>query len=113
MLASGAIALIGAVVTGVGLVGVLPSLFVLIASVGLIAPNAMALALGNARAAGSASALLGVLQIIIGVVAAPLVGLAGSGTAVPMAVTIAAFGIATLVTVVIVCRPGKIGAKVQ
>jgi hypothetical protein len=66
-----------------------------------------------ARAAGSASALLGVLRIIIGVVAVPLVGLGGSETAVPMAVTIAAFGIATLATVVIVDRSGKIDAKAR
>jgi DHA1 family bicyclomycin/chloramphenicol resistance-like MFS transporter len=105
VLAIGGMALIGAVITGIGLVGVLPSFFVLIASVGLIAPNATALALGNARAAGSASALLGVLQIVIGVVVAPLVGLGGSNTAMPMAVTIAAFGIATQVTVIVVCRP--------
>ncbi|GHO68310.1 hypothetical protein KSC_072020 [Ktedonobacter sp. SOSP1-52] len=113
VLAVGGIALIGAVITGVGLVGVLPSLFVLIASVGLIAPNATALALDNARVAGSASAFLGVLQIIIGVVAAPLVGLSGSETAVPMALTIAAFGIATLATVLTVCRPGKVDVKAQ
>ena len=113
VLAIGGIALIGAVITGIGLVGVLPSFFVLITNVGLIAPNATALALGNARAAGSASALLGVLQIIIGVVAVPLVGLGGSETAVPMALTIAVFGITTLATVVMVCHPGKIDAKAQ
>lgn len=113
VLAIGSLALIGAVLTGVGLIGVLPSFFVLISSVGLIAPNAMALALGNVRAAGSASAILGVLQIIIGVVAAPLVGLGGSETAVPMALTIAVFSITTLATVVMVCRPGKIDTKAQ
>jgi DHA1 family bicyclomycin/chloramphenicol resistance-like MFS transporter len=112
-LAIGGLALVGAVITGIGLVGVLSSFFVLIASVGLIAPNATALALGNVRAAGSASALLGVLQIVIGVVVAPLVGLGGSETAVPMALTIAAFGLATLTTVVVVCRPVQREAKAQ
>jgi DHA1 family bicyclomycin/chloramphenicol resistance-like MFS transporter len=112
-LAIGGMTLAGAAITGIGLVGVLPSFFVLIASVGLIAPNATALALSNARAAGSASALLGVLQIVIGVIVAPLVGLSGSQTAVPMAVTIAAFGIATLATVLVVCRPVQRDAKVQ
>lgn len=104
-LAIGALALLAAVITGIGLVGVLPSFFVFIASVGLIAPNATALALGNVKAAGSASALLGVLQIVIGIIVAPLVGLAGSGTAVPMSATIATAGLATLATVLIVCRP--------
>jgi DHA1 family bicyclomycin/chloramphenicol resistance-like MFS transporter len=113
LLATGGIALIGAVITGAGLVGVMPAFFLLIASVGLIAPNAMALALSNVRAAGSASALLGVLQIVIAVVAAPLVGLAGSESAIPMAAAIAVFSVATLVTVIVVCRPGKIDAKAQ
>jgi MFS transporter, DHA1 family, multidrug resistance protein len=92
---------------GIGLVGVLPSFFVLVASLGLIAPNATALALTNTRTAGSASALLGVLQLSIGAVVAPLVGIGGTTTAVPMAAFIAAFGIATLVTFVVFCRPAQ------
>jgi hypothetical protein len=39
---------------------------------------------------GSASALLGLCQFVFGAAAAPLVGIAGTGTAVPMAVVIAA-----------------------
>jgi MFS transporter, DHA1 family, multidrug resistance protein len=113
VLAIGGVTLIGAVVAGGGLVGMLPSFFVLITSVGLIAPNATALALGTVRSAGSASALLGVLQIIIGVVAVPLIGLSGSKTAVPMALAIAVFGVTTLATVVMISRSGKIDAKVQ
>jgi DHA1 family bicyclomycin/chloramphenicol resistance-like MFS transporter len=84
----------------------MPALFVLVASLGLIAPNATALALSNTRTAGSASALLGVLQLVIGAVAAPVVGIGGTATAVPMAAAIAAFGIATLAAFVILCRPG-------
>jgi DHA1 family bicyclomycin/chloramphenicol resistance-like MFS transporter len=45
------------------------------------------------------------LQFSIGAVAAPLVGLAGTATAVPMAIAIAAFGIAALVTFSVFCRP--------
>lgn len=111
VLAIGGITLIGAVIAGVGLVGILPSFFVLITSVGLIAPNATALALGNIRTAGSASALLGVLQIIIGVITVPLIGLGGSKTAVPMALAIAVFGVTTLATVVMISRSGKIDSK--
>ena len=94
--ALGGMALLVVVLSGIGLGGVLLSLFVLVASLGLIAPNATALALANTRAAGSAAALLGVLQFTLGAVAAPLVGIAGTTTAVPMAAVIAAFGIATL-----------------
>jgi DHA1 family bicyclomycin/chloramphenicol resistance-like MFS transporter len=49
--------------------------------------------------------LLGVVQFSIGAVAAPLVGLAGSATAVPMAAAIAGFGIAALLTFFFFCRP--------
>jgi DHA1 family bicyclomycin/chloramphenicol resistance-like MFS transporter len=69
---------------------VLPPLFVVVTSVGLVAPNATALAVNDfPDAAGSASAVLGVLQFSIGAIAAPLVGLGGSHDALPMAVLIA------------------------
>ena len=95
------------VLGGLGLIEVLLSLFVLVASLGLIAPNATALALANVnpRIAGSASALLGVLQFSIGAVVAPLVGISGTTTAVPMAAAVATFGIAALVTFIVLCRP--------
>jgi DHA1 family bicyclomycin/chloramphenicol resistance-like MFS transporter len=73
----------------------------------LIAPNATTLALSDAQAAGSSAALLGVVQFSIGALAAPLVGLAGTATAVPMAGAIAAFGIAALLTFGAFCRPGS------
>lgn len=92
--------------SNLGLLEVLLSLFVLVASLGLIAPNATALALANInpRRAGSASALLGVLQFSIGAVVAPLVGIFGTATAVPMTAFIAMFGIAALITFIILCR---------
>ena len=79
----------------------LPSLFVVVASIGVIVPNAAALALaGHPSTAGSASGLLGVAQFALGALAAPLVGLAGEDTAVPMAMTIAVLGVAALGTFV-------------
>jgi MFS transporter, DHA1 family, multidrug resistance protein len=101
------------VLSGIGLVGVLSSFFVMVASLGLIAPNAAALALANInpRTAGSASALLGVLQFSVGAVAAPLVGLGGATTAIPMAAFIAAFGLAALVTFIVFCRPAQAQAQ--
>lgn len=111
-IAIAATALLLVVPSGMGLSGILPSLFVLTASLGFIAPNAAALALANVDTgtAGSASALLGVLQFSVGAVVAPLVGLGGTTTAVPMAATIAAFGIAALVTFLVLCRPAPIRA---
>lgn len=103
------------VLSGIGLVGVLLSLFVLVASLGFIAPNSTALALANVNPemAGSASALLGVLQFSIGSVAGPLVGLGGSTSAVPMAAAIAAFGLASLLTFVVFSRPAQARAQAQ
>lgn len=95
--ASGGVALLGVVlVGGLGLAGVTMALFLVVASLGFVMPNATSLALSDhPRIAGSASALLGVLQYAIGAAAAPLVGLGGQ-SAVPMAVVIAACGITAL-----------------
>ncbi|GAB4245704.1 MAG: multidrug effflux MFS transporter [Thermoleophilia bacterium] len=80
-----------------GLGAFLPPLFVLVTSLGFVFPNATALALAeHPEAAGSASALLGVLQFIIGAAVAPLVGVAGDATAVPMAVVIALMGVGAM-----------------
>jgi DHA1 family bicyclomycin/chloramphenicol resistance-like MFS transporter len=79
------------VTLGGGLAGLLPGFFLVIASFGLLGPNAVALALAeHPRSAGSASALLGSSQFVVGASVAPLVGLAGGHSAVPMAIVIAA-----------------------
>ncbi len=84
-------------VGGIGLAGILPCLFVVVASIGLVFPNALALALTDQpHVAGSASALLGVVQFVVGAAVAPLAGVAGSESAVPMAVVIAALGVGGL-----------------
>jgi MFS transporter, DHA1 family, multidrug resistance protein len=88
--ATGAAVLLVSVLAGVGLGGILPGLFLVVSSVGLVFPNAAALALADhPDRAGSASALVGLSQYLFGAAAAPLVGVAGTGTAVPMAVVIA------------------------
>jgi MFS transporter, DHA1 family, multidrug resistance protein len=100
--ASGIGVLAVVLVGGAGLPGLLPCLFVSVASIGLIVPNATALALTDyPHAAGKASALLGMLQFAFGALAAPLVGIAGRGTAVPMALLMAAFGVGALVTLAV------------
>lgn len=93
----GGIALLVVVLAHAGLPGVLPALFVVVASNGLVLPNATALALAeHGSVAGSASALLGVSQFAVGAAAAPIVGIGGSGTALPMAVVIAILGVMAL-----------------
>jgi len=80
-------------VGGLGLVALWPPLFVLVSSIGFIVPNATALALSRRPdAAGTGSALLGVIQSGVGAAGAPLVGVAGISSALPMAGVIALSG---------------------
>jgi DHA1 family bicyclomycin/chloramphenicol resistance-like MFS transporter len=73
-----------------GLAGVLAGLVVTVVGVGLVLPSATTLTLADhPEHAGSASALLGTAQFLVGAGTAPLVGLAGGRSAVPMAATMA------------------------
>jgi len=90
---------------GLGVWAVLVPLFVVVSSVGIVMPNSTALALSDhPDAAGSASALLGMLQFVIGAGVAPLVGVAGKHTAVPMALMIALLGVGALVAMGLLTR---------
>jgi DHA1 family bicyclomycin/chloramphenicol resistance-like MFS transporter len=84
----GGVLLVVAAAAGYGLPFVLLGLVLVVGAGGFNYPNATALALEHhGRTAGAASALLGVLQYVLGAVAAPLTGLGGSRTAMPMSVT--------------------------
>ncbi|MDN0194588.1 multidrug effflux MFS transporter [Streptomyces sp. S.PNR 29] len=90
----------------VGLAPVAVALFVLMSAMGITLPNTQALALMRVKqAAGSASALLGTSSFLIGAVASPLVGVAGEGTAVPMAVVQLVAALVALACFVGMCRP--------
>jgi DHA1 family bicyclomycin/chloramphenicol resistance-like MFS transporter len=92
-------------VDGIGLGGILPCLFVVTACLGFVMPNATALALPyNPPAAGCASGLLGVLMLVVGAAGAPLVGVAGDRSAVPMGVMIAVLGVAASVALALTAR---------
>jgi MFS transporter, DHA1 family, multidrug resistance protein len=81
----GALCLAATVLLGLGLPFVLGSLFVMVSAIGLVLPTSTALGLSNyPERAGTASAMLGLLQYLVGGLAAPLVGLAGEDTAVPL-----------------------------
>ena len=76
-------------VLDLGAAGLVLGLFLVAMSNGLIAPNVTALALNDyPRAAGSASALLGLMGFAVGAIVAPLVGIAGEDTAVPLSLAI-------------------------
>jgi DHA1 family bicyclomycin/chloramphenicol resistance-like MFS transporter len=104
--AAGGLALLSVVIIGgIGLAGILPSLFVVVASLGFVLPNATALALqDHPSIAGSASALLGVLQYSIGAATAPLVGAFGVRTALPMSIVIATLDCFALVVFALLVR---------
>ncbi len=84
IVAAAAVVLAGA--TGVGgLIGVLIPLMLVLGAAGLAIPNTPALALTrHGEAAGTASAMLGFSQFGVGALVAPLVGLFGGTSAVPM-----------------------------
>nr|WP_216363861.1 MULTISPECIES: multidrug effflux MFS transporter [unclassified Moorella (in: firmicutes)] len=86
--AAGSLALLAAVLGRAGLAAVLVPLFVVVAIAGAIGTTCNSLALQNqGRAAGSASAWLGVAGMLFGALVSPLVGL-GYRIAVSMAVVI-------------------------
>ena len=101
---SGALLLL-AVLTGAGLFAVLIPLLFSVSSIGMIMPNATTLTLSNyPDAAGSASALLGFGQFLIGGLSAPIIGLGGAST-VPMALAICGFALISLLVFHTVARP--------
>jgi DHA1 family bicyclomycin/chloramphenicol resistance-like MFS transporter len=77
-----------------GLVLFFTLLFINLSSLGIIFPNATALTMQPfAAVAGSASALLGIFQFILGAAGGALVGVFHNGTALPMAVQIACYAL--------------------
>ncbi|MBG9793963.1 MFS transporter [Paenibacillus dendritiformis] len=91
---SGGLALLAAILLDGPLWSVLLPLFVSVSSTGVVNTAGFSLAMQNqGKTAGSASAMLGLLPFIAGSAAAPLVGIAGSDTAVPMGVVIACCGL--------------------
>ncbi|MCE5170308.1 multidrug effflux MFS transporter [Paenibacillus profundus] len=91
--ASSGVALLVVILLQAPLIAVLICLFVMLSSTGMVNTAGFSLAMQNqGKTAGSASAMLGLLPFIAGSAAAPLVGIAGSQTAVPMGVVIACCG---------------------
>jgi DHA1 family bicyclomycin/chloramphenicol resistance-like MFS transporter len=92
---SGVLLLVGASTGFGGFPGILVPVFLYIATHGFVMPNTTALAMGpHGRVAGSASALLGTIQFVLGAAAGAAVGLLGNGTAVPLAAVVAGCGVA-------------------
>ncbi|GEK58920.1 MFS transporter [Marinococcus halophilus] len=85
---------------------VLPILF-FVTSIGFVATSSFSLAMETqSHVAGSASALLGLLPFVLGAVTAPMVGIAGEDTAVPMGLTIFLMSALALATYVFMAKRG-------
>ncbi|MDL5201240.1 multidrug effflux MFS transporter [Streptomyces sp. ALI-76-A] len=98
----------------VGLVPVSAALFVVMSAIAVTMPNAQALALMRVdHSAGAASALLGTSSFLVGAVAAPLVGIAGEDTAVPMALVQLGAVLVAAACFVGLCRPWNARATVE
>ncbi|MFE6073556.1 multidrug effflux MFS transporter [Paenibacillus sp. NPDC057886] len=111
--ALGGTSLLIAILVGGNLISVLIPLFLVVSSVGLVNTASFALAMANQeKSAGSASALIGVMTFLFGGIVAPLVGLGGEGTAVPMGIVIACADLgALLIYVVMVGKSGRRQSK--
>jgi MFS transporter, DHA1 family, multidrug resistance protein len=69
------------------LLAIVIPIFFFVSSIGIISTTSFSLAMETqGHIAGSASALLGLLPFILGSISAPLVGIAGEHTAIPMGV---------------------------
>jgi DHA1 family bicyclomycin/chloramphenicol resistance-like MFS transporter len=99
----------GAVVVAAALgnlIALAAALFLLVSTFGMIAPNATALALDrHPERAGTASALLGGIQSVIGASVAPLVGIAAPGHGMPMAIAIVSAAVLALLSLLTLARP--------
>lgn len=103
----GALFLLGAILTGMGLYAILVALFMVVSSVGVVTTTGFSLAMENQGAvAGSAAAVQGVLGFLMGGIAAPLVGLGGESTALPLGIVIAALCLGAVLCYLILIRPG-------
>ena len=101
----GGITLLTMILLGAGLAAILPPLFIVVSSVGVVSTAGSSLAMENyGHSAGSASALLGLFSFVIGAIVAPLVGLGGSNTAVPMGIVIAVTEVGAILSYLILRR---------
>ncbi|MFF0018512.1 hypothetical protein [Streptomyces sp. NPDC005374] len=94
--------------TDAGLPWIATALFFTACLAGMILPTTTALSLQRApHAAGSASALLGATQFLMGAVAPALAGLGGQGTALPMALSVLGLAPAAAGCFLALCRPWR------
>jgi DHA1 family bicyclomycin/chloramphenicol resistance-like MFS transporter len=97
--ASGLVLVLVALTGSGGLIGLMIPIFICIGSIALVGANAVALALAPyKKSAGTASAMLGTLQLAMGAGSGTLIGILHTGTAMPMAGIIGLCALAALIT---------------
>lgn len=102
----GGLGLLASILFNAGLIGILPSLFFVVSSLGIVGTAGSALAMENyGHSAGSASALLGLFGFIFGAILAPLVGIGGSNTAIPMGIVIAVVDLSAFILYILLRQP--------
>jgi DHA1 family bicyclomycin/chloramphenicol resistance-like MFS transporter len=103
---TGATALLITVISGLPLAALIGSLVVMVCAVGVIFPTANALAMADyPDLAGTASSLQGLSQFVFGAIAAPLVGIAGEHTAVPLGIVTTSVSLCAMASFVSLVRP--------
>jgi len=103
------ILLLIAILAKAPLLAVAIPIFCFVSSISIIATSSFSLAMETkGHVAGSASALLGVLPFLIGSLAAPLVGVAGEYTAVPMGILIFAASVLAFLSYYVLVRKGSV-----
>jgi DHA1 family bicyclomycin/chloramphenicol resistance-like MFS transporter len=101
----GGLGLLTMILLGAGLSAILLALFVVVSSVGIVSTAGSSLAMENyGHSAGSASALLGLFSYVIGALVAPLVGLGGGNTALPMGLVIGVTEVGAILSYVMLRR---------
>ena len=103
---TGALGLLTSVLLHLSLPYLLGSLFVMVSALGLVYPMATAIAMSNyPERAGAASSILGLSQFLAGSIAAPLVGVAGERSAVPLGVVAASASVCAVLVFVTAVVP--------
>jgi MFS transporter, DHA1 family, multidrug resistance protein len=105
----GSITLLIMLLLNTSLYAILPPLFFVVSSVGVVSTAGFSLAMQNqGKSAGSASALLGVLSLVFGAIVAPLVGLGGN-PAISMGIVIAIASVSSILSYIFLVarRPYK------
>ncbi|MDS9472881.1 Bcr/CflA family efflux MFS transporter [Sporosarcina pasteurii] len=107
-ISSGTLLLLAVLFNGPLITIVIP-IFFFVASIGVIATSSFSLAMeSQGHIAGSASALLGLLPFVLGAITAPLVGIAGEETAVPMGAIIFSSALIAVLSYIWLARDKKI-----